>query len=609
MNKIIIWLRRRIKEHYLAILVAVLVGLIYVAPNIIFIFSLGDKYQGIPIIGTSDEDFYLARIQEIIDGHPAVGSAVFWEYKDRPAICPPLGEFFYAWPSRLFKVSPVNILIASRFILPLILFLLIYCLIRRLTDNLNFWAKINAVAGGLFVLLGYDLIDYRTVWGILTGLNSPNSFLLWARPVNPIMGGIFLFAFLLCLLAVRQRNKRQKTAIIGAAFFLALMFGNYFFSWGLALAIWFILLLIYLIKREYQLIKKLLLIFLGGLTLSSPYWYAAWQASRNFLYNESALRNGLFLTHYPLINLLMLAVLAVYTLAIAWQIFKRLKFNNGWAASLKAELKKIPDWQWFCLAFIFGSLVAYSQQIITGLTIWPYHFVQYTIPLAIISLIVLFYNLVREKLLKIWRLGTFFLIVILLVWGILSQISAYNVLYSDYKNLQSSGPIFDWLNGQAKDSVVLVANDEAGRDTFVRLIPALTHSNMYVSPWVFSIMPEERRWHNYMVYLRLKGVASGGIEKYLNDNGGEAKGNLFSNWQGLYGVKQFPDFTDKLLPERIKKFPPSYRQFMAVNFREALNKYRLDYIVSVGPLSENIQTDLPGLTKVFEHNHVLIYKF
>jgi len=43
---------------------------------------------------TANEDFYLARIQEILDGHPSVGSPAFSEYKNEPPLSPPVRYFF-----------------------------------------------------------------------------------------------------------------------------------------------------------------------------------------------------------------------------------------------------------------------------------------------------------------------------------------------------------------------------------------------------------------------------------------------------------------------------------------------------------------------------------
>src|SRR3989338_4225558 len=143
------------KEHYMAFGLAILVGLIYIAPNIFFILSLGDDYKGIPMMQSANEESYLARIHEILDGHPMLGSPFLYEYKEEWPIAPPTGEMFYAIPSIVLGVPPQNILIASRFFLPLILFLLVYLIIYRLSDSNAFSGKINGIAGALFVTLGY----------------------------------------------------------------------------------------------------------------------------------------------------------------------------------------------------------------------------------------------------------------------------------------------------------------------------------------------------------------------------------------------------------------------------------------------------------------------
>ncbi|HRY52921.1 MAG TPA: hypothetical protein P5089_03750 [Candidatus Portnoybacteria bacterium] len=599
------------KSHYLAIIFAILVGFIYIAPNLFFIISLGAGYQGIPMMQTANEDFYLARIQEIIDGHPLVGSAAFWEYKDQPPMSPSGGEFFYALPSKLFGISPVNILVISRFFFPAVLFLLIYHLIRRLTGNHNFLTKINAIAGGLFALLGYDLIDYKTIWNFFAGgAVLPGNFLLWSRPVNPIIGGLLLFSFLLCLVAIIQRSKYIKTSIAGAAVCLALMFENYFFSWGIALSVWFVLLAIYFIKKEFQLTKRLAIAVFGGFILSAPYWYMSWQASHNAMYQEVVLRSGLFLTHYPLLNKLMLAVLVVYVFFVGLPIVGRLRLVGGWKESLVLGLKKIADWQWICLAFIIGSLVSYSQQIITGRTIWPYHFVQYTIPLAIVVLMVLFCNVIGASWPKIWRLGMFVLVGVFLIWGSFNQINVYGRYYDYYKGMQSYQPAFDWLNKQEKDCVVLVGNDFKSGYPLFGLIPAFTHCNVYDSSSVALLMPQERIYHNYLTHLRLQGVNGESIEEYLKNDNGEYRGYLFSNWKGLFkGVKDFPDFTDRLLEERLKNVPEDYRRFFSKDFRSELNKYRLDYILSVAPINEKVGEQLAGIKMVYSSNNIYIYDF
>src|SRR3989338_8101429 len=236
-----------IKDHWLAIIIAFLVGIIYIGPHLWFIVSNSDVYQGIPLMQSANKDFYIARIQEIVNGHPLVGSQALFEYKDQLPLSPPTSEFLYALPTLILGVPIVATLNASNFILPTLLFLLVYALLYRLLSQSNEWPrKVSAIAGALFITLGYDLIDYRTVFSLIQGRVEPSSWLIWSRPVNPIMGAIYLFSFLHFLWSVIQNNKRHKVAIVGAGFFLAIMFASYFFSWGLALSLLLLLGLFYL---------------------------------------------------------------------------------------------------------------------------------------------------------------------------------------------------------------------------------------------------------------------------------------------------------------------------------------------------------------------------
>src|SRR3989338_3816171 len=440
-----------LKQHYLVFCFAILVGFIYVAPNIFFILSLGEDYKGIPMMQPANEISYVARIRDILDGHPILGSPFFYEYKNQWPIAPPTGEIFYAIPSIVFGTSPQNIVIASRFFLPLILFFLVYFLIYKLSNSDAFFNKINGVAGALLITLGYDLVDYHTLLSWIAGESAPGGFLIWARPVNPILGAIFLMSFLLFIWSIIQKKTNKKT-IIGASVFLVLMIMSYFFSWGMAVSVVAMLILIYFFKKEYGVVKNLAATLIFGFLLASPYWYISWQASQSSWYEDSLLRSGLFYTHYPLLNKLMLAVLAVYIILIIFQI---LKYEKSKPNFIKEKSNfQFQDWHWFCLALILGSLWAYSQQILTGRTVWPYHFVQYSIPLAMIVLMVLFYNIVRKESVWLWRAGIFAIVSVSLSFGIYTQASVYNgAAYEYYRNLQLSAPLFDELNKKEKDCV------------------------------------------------------------------------------------------------------------------------------------------------------------
>ncbi|MFH1523284.1 MAG: hypothetical protein ABIE43_05745 [Patescibacteria group bacterium] len=608
MNKTKIFL----KKHYLALIFATLVGLIYLMPHLIGIMSLGDKYQGIPMMGTANEDAYLFRMRDIIDGHYLLGSPVFFEYKDEWPLMPPVGEMFYALPSLLFGISLTNVSIASKFILPFILFLLAYFLIHKLAANVNLLSnKINAISGALLIVLGYDLVDYRSLWIYLTGDRIASSFLLWSRPVNPVLGAIFLFSFLLCLWSIANNNKYKKTLIIFASIFLSLMIGSYFFSWGLALSILAVLSIIYFALKKFVIVKGFAVIGFLTIILTLPYWYMSYQANKSLLYKESVLRTGLFYTHYPIFNKVLLATLLFYFILSVPTFYKKLRLivNNRSISKGQFSLSNLKPWRIFCLSFIFGGFLVFSQQIITGITIWPFHFVQYTIPLSMVVVLVLIYNVIKIKFWNLWRLIMLIVISSSFVYGIWIQAGTYSNNFNYFTKLQTYKPAFDWLNNRQKDCVVLVIEPKKEGYGLNNLIPAFTHCNVYAGGWGFSLMPSERLHYNYMVNIRLGGIGRENISQYLEDNKRAIQGVLASNWQGIHNVRQFPDSFDPLLEERLKKFPKDYQEFLAKDFETELKKYRLDYILSTGPLEEEIINQFSDTELVFQSNDIFIYKF
>ncbi|MDD4901336.1 MAG: hypothetical protein PHS62_04540 [Patescibacteria group bacterium] len=600
-----------VKSHKLAVICALVVGMIYLAPYLFFIASLGGDYKGIPMMSTANEDAYLLRMQEIMDGHYLIGSPVYFEYKNEWPMMPPAGEMFYALPSLIFNISIINVLMASRFILPLILFLLVYFLIFELSLNKNYLSsKINAIAGSLFVILGYDLVDYRTLWLLLTGkIGFGAKFLLWARPVNPILGAIFLFSFLLCLWFIIKNGKFKKTLIILAGAFLSLMIGSYFFSWGLALSVLAILVFTYLLKKEYRIVKNLLLIILTTVLATLPFWFMSFQASKSPWYKLSVLRNGLFYTHQLMFNKVLLAALFFYFLLSIPALLRKIKLVLKDRALFRGQfnLLILKDWQIFCLSLLLGGLWALNQQAVTGMTIWPYHFVQYTIPFSIVTAMVLIYNIIYIKNKYVWGLIITIVIASSLVFGIGTQAGAYRKSYDFFAGQQKYKQVFNWLNQQKKDCVVLVKEPEHAWYELNDLISGFTHCNIYASEQTYSLMPYERSHFNYLVNLRLKGVSAENIEEYMKENEVEVATYLFSNWRGVYNLADFPDFPDLLLAERIKKFPQDYREFLKKNFGQELRKYQIDYILSVDPLTSELSSQLGGVRQEFNSGNVFIY--
>jgi len=591
-------MRDFVKKHQLALVISLLIGVLYVAPHLVFRLSLGDAYRGIPIMQTANEDEYLFRIQEILDGHPSLGSPVFFEYKNQPPLAPPVGEFFYALPSILLGISPATVIHWSRFFLPALLFFLAYLLIRRLSGDeskASLWA---GVVGALVITLGYDLVDYRTVLHYLAGTDSPGHFLLWSRPVNPILGALFLFSLFLVALSLMERPHRPLPRIMLAAAFLALMFGSYFFSWGMALSVLAVLVGSLILRKQYRTAGVLSLIVPLGIVFALPYWLGAWKAAQHPEYAASVLRSGMFLTHYPLENTLLLVALLLYALILCFDFVQKRRQDIPYP---------IETWHLLTLSFLLGGFIAFDQQVITGKTIWPYHFVQYTIPLSIITGFVLLARVVRTYSGTVWMSAIGFCATASVLFGIYTQGSTYHRFFAEYKDAQQLRELYDTLNATSGPCVVL----ETGKpqdSSFDNAIPAFTHCDLYDSPWVFSLVPEERIIHNYFVRLFLNGVTAESIDAYLAEHEDDARGRLFTNWKGVFRVHEFPDFGDPMLEERLAKLPEMYRAFLDQDPVSEINEYQLDYVVAYKPFDLKKVAILSSLQVVLETNTFALFK-
>ena len=303
----------------------------------------------------------------------------------------------------------------------------------------------------------------------------------------------------------------------------------------------------------------------------------------------------MFYTHQPMPNKVLLVGLLIFLPCLIYEFYK--KNQTG---------QKIENWWWLCLSFLLGGLLALNQQILTGQTIWPYHFVQYTVPLVMVVLVVLFYNFIKSRLPKIWRLGTAAVFIFLSVFAFAT---IRNFSYrgddrvGDMEKLQKYSGILEWLNSNApKDSVVLTKDSE---DSLQTLIPALTSSNTYRTNWLqLSLIPAERIYHNYLVFLRINEIKLEEVRGYLQQHQSEFRISFFTDWDMLFAAGD-----SEYINQKIEQIADDYQLFIKKDFTTELKKYRLDYIMSAGPLSENAQVELRGLAEVWNSGDIFIYKF
>ncbi len=582
------------KSYALLLIFTLLVGSLSVSQQFLSRQALGSSYKGLPVAYTANEDVYLAKMKEMMEGHWFSSSAYFYEYKNLKSLVPATGEFLYTIPGLILGLDIVEIAVLNKFLFPVILFGLVYFLIYRLTSSENFnnslIHKINAVAGAMFVTIGYDLIDLKNSWLFLTGQDHSTHVFLWVRPVNPIVGAVLLFIFLLLIWQII--NKKRRFLFIPAGLVMALMAG-YIFSWALSLSITVVLLIIFLAKKENKLSKDLLLTILVNFLVLAPYLYNIFSSPVLRGDKMVAARNGMVFTHDPMFNKALLFTLLFFLLCSVYEYFKN-----------KNKLFLSEKWWLFSLSFILGGLICFNQQVITGHTIWPYHFVQFTIPISIIIGMVILFRVIKPHFFYIYYFAIIAVIFFSTFLGIaIAKSYKYNIDY--YREFQRYQGVFLWLNSNAPKECVVLTREK--RDELARWIPAFTHCNTYIAPGGYDLeVPLSRRWHDFFVFLRISNVNPEEVENYLKANGWLIREYFFTDWRQ---VLTSSSSIDGWMEDIIKKVSIDYQDFVKRNFAGELKKYRLDYILFEGDADKETKALLPQLKFIGDFDGFFLYKF
>lgn len=584
-----------LKDNYIALLLAVVAGFLTVLPHFLAVHDLSATYRGIPFFLIDNEDYYLARIHEITDGHGFVGSSFFLEYKDSLPVVPSIGEYLYVLLALLTNLSLPHTLLVAKFLFPFLLFMLIYTFIRRVSDTETEQGKQNilgALAGASIIVMGYDLINYHLIYERLMGAVTETRVLSpWSRPVNPITGGLFLFSYL--HLIWMTFKERTKSSAIAAGILIALSLG-YIFAVGIELTLLGLLLMLAMKWKDVELIKRLSIVGAVGLGLASIYWLSVLHTLTKG--GDLAGKNGLMLMHTPLPNKVLIAAFIVIGVIVV--IARRHKDVD----LLKDRVKY--QHLWFMFALLVSGIIVLNQQIITGMTVWPYHFVQYTNPIAIIAVIIFGFSLFGKYFKQTWKI---LMLIAILISVYLSAWSATTYVYAmdEFRAMQSFAPAYAWLNANAKkDCVVLTVDDD--QELLTGFLPGFTSCNVYSTKnFVSASVPSARITHNFFVLLRMRGVTDESIDSYLNEHQDLVLRYYYKDYQELFGLVH---------NDRIKNLIPSlsrdYKIFFKLDFSAELKHYQLDYLLSKEVLSKDVEQDLLGHIKpVFKDGTITIYSF
>lgn len=572
------------QKHGVGLLFAIIVGIVLVVPIVRAPLSIGDTYQDVQYLPLDDEDIYRARINEVIDGHLFITSPYFHEYKNSPSVVPPFNDWLYALLALCIGLS--GSIIALKFLLPASLFFLVYLLVYRLTksndDVTDAWpVLIASVSTGLMVTLGFDFVNYKYLWNVFHG--GAASPIIWSRLVNPIVGAVQLFGFLILLEAIMSR--RFKYAYVYAGLLLSITIG-YFFTLGMSLSILGSLFLIVVWKKEWTTARELVYVGVIGFVFSIWYWIKMFSSITGTEGSLVGMRNGMSFTHAPVLNMALLAGTLFVVMSASIVYFRTRIFPH-------------PKSWVFVVALLLGSWIAFNQQIITGREVWYGHFFQYTVPLVHVALGVIAYHSWRMLYPRTWLWGSITIMIVVSLYGLFT-ISQVLSRQTDFVRIQEYAPVFTWLhNNIGKECVVFIKEYD---EEFERLIPAYTHCDVYSSTYTFSGVPAERVLHNYFLRLRLLGISEENVHKYLMQDVEIVRGYFYTDWKQL-----FAEGIDEWYLERVGYLEKEYAHFLQGDLEDQMSMFRMDFLMSKEPISEGAIEKFPSLYFIEHIGNYYIY--
>jgi hypothetical protein len=562
------WLSRaRLAEicrtHLFAIVLALLVGIIYAAPNIYHAHTAG--YQGIVMADVSDEDFYLSIINKSYESPGLVADAFQYEYRDAPN---PLQYFYMEFVlgkiGAALHLSIGGLLQVMEFFFPFLLTLALYAFALSLSKS-----RAAAYLVSATMILGNEIVHPNGVANLLHTFllrGDFSEFLTYSRPISPQVNSIFFFIMLGCLLYL-FRNPRSKVAVVASGVGLGLMAYTYLYFWAFLCTFLGVMFFYALVMRRWAFALSAAISGVLSLACIVPFLL---QNLPVILHTTGSTLTQAIPTHKIIVEKMILVPLFLYVLIYLWGWWSG---GRGWVGEWALSFMKKYT---FVLLLLITGVIVSNQQVLTGALLYQEHFHFFTnIPIFLLAMSLLGFELMAlVRLPEIWRILAIGAVVAVLAWftsGV--QISSYKTNSAGALRDQALAPIFTYLRAQGPDAVLL-------SDWYLS-----TRLTIYTQDFSYGTggldatfeVPRQRIIHDYFVILALRGVTAGNVREYMYESSHrkELGGAIFigTYWRDLCG--SYSCFPDSVIEDLV----PQYRRFIAEPLAQRIHAYKIDYVL------------------------------
>ena len=564
-----------IKKHRPAVILALILGVLMVLPFFYFETKLGKDFKGILPEIVNDENFYYARIKDVIDGHQFLGNAYLLEHKDELPQSISLAEYLLAQPLKLFHIGVQRGHLIYNFFLPLLAFILGYIALYLITRS-----KLKAIIFSSFLFFGLYLFAF-------------------IRPVSPQFNFIFWLAQFILLWRLLENPGSKRLLFLNILNF-GLLFYIYPYYWTFYLIFFGILIAVYFWKNR-ELALKITAIVAGGLILAMPYFYFNYLSSQLSYYTETLARLGMIYSRFPS-GFRIIFWSALVLMVFGWFLWKKIIHFNT---------KTI-----FFISGILASIIAVNQHLVTGHNIeFSSHYSMGAIFFLVFALAYLVSRYNANTRMYANDTNKFLYLKLILTIIVLAVVT--NGLYK-YSNqafavseegvyIQNYTSVFEWLNkNTAKDSVVYANPDLSG------LVPVYTANNIFYvrEANLFFISDTEvldrfilnNFFEDFNKDFIIENVRSIYGVRYIDAYGHAVQGNKLRRF---LNIEPEPEI---YLPEdAIQKALSRAKKLQSGDFIKELKQFRIDYLIWDKNKNPYWQIG-EDFDPIFNANNIIIYE-
>ena len=580
---------KNIRLYLVIVLFSLLVGSIYIYPDIRFILDSGSEFNGFTLTATADEAFYLSRLNAVYNGDYALASGGLYEHRGDLWLVPPFTEVLLGSIGKSLNIPVQYLDIIFSFIFPVVIFWLIYLLVLNLSGSSR-----SGFIGAASVLFGYAF--FSTKLEIIKAICLDFDFAqpLWfLRPFSPQL--IYIPFILALFLIFKFVSSRSRWSLVLTAFAIVWLNYLHLFIWAFICAGLGVRLIIALFRKEKLISKNIIFIFIVSFILAIPYWFNHYQITQSPSYSFLQIIFGAESSH----RMILPKIYILVTLLILYM-----------------SRKSRDNTFWYVLSFLLGGIVCLNQQVISGTIIEPVHWTNYTNKtfliigmVACLRYAVLPGSLLRKipanSILTCKKVVSILLICFFVIIGIIQQNNYYHDKKKDFLELQTLSGAAHWLNNNtSKEDVVLTDSIRFPAFVFVRNLLLYTHNYYYLSVEAHSLISQDEKEHRLLSAMRFFDYTPKEAEEVIDF----WKGLNFIGVSARYSITGDLDTID--LDAYVSDLKIKWDDFLRQAPVSLVAKYKVDYVLlgKNDHLFNTIENKYPAIKKVYEDNSYKIFQ-